>query len=185
MSRLRPASLLLVALAGCAPRGTAGPATPTGSPRTASLLPQLRAEAAALAPFVTSAEARRFLDATAALPAIPPRGALYQQKGTRNVITPAEHAALPAAQGATYTRLDLDETLYYSAKYGTPLAYARPLDLVAGADGDALRGRRIIDFGYGLIGHLRLLASLGNEVTGIDVDPLLPSCCSLTAVRLS
>src|SRR5262249_53062441 len=32
---------------------------------------------------------------------------------------------------------------------------------------------RILDFGYGTIGHLRLLAGLGAEVTGVDVDPML------------
>ena len=35
-----------------------------------------------------------------------------------------------------------------------------------------------MDFGYGTIGHLRLLASLGAEVTGVDVDPLLTALYS-------
>ena len=32
---------------------------------------------------------------------------------------------------------------------------------------------KIFDFGYGTVGHLRLLAGLGADVTGLDVNPLL------------
>jgi len=34
-------------------------------------------------------------------------------------------------------------------------------------------GKRILDFGYGTVGHLRLLASLGADMVGVEVDPLL------------
>jgi hypothetical protein len=34
-------------------------------------------------------------------------------------------------------------------------------------------GKRIADFGYGTIGHLKLLGVLGADVVGIEVDPLL------------
>jgi len=53
------------------------------------------------------------------------------------------------------------------------LAYARPLDLVAKSGLDDVSGVKILDFGYGAIGHLRLLAGLGADVVGVDVDPLL------------
>jgi len=36
-----------------------------------------------------------------------------------------------------------------------------------------VRGRRIADFGCGMIGQLRLLALLGADAMGIDVDPVL------------
>jgi SAM-dependent methyltransferase len=67
----------------------------------------------------------------------------------------------------------IDESFYYTTKYGSPLAYARPLDLVGQSGLDDVSGRKILDFGYGTVGHLRLLAGLGAEVTGVDVDPML------------
>jgi hypothetical protein len=39
-------------------------------------------------------------------------------------------------------------------------------------------GTRILDFGYGTIGHLYLLGSLGADAVGVDVDPLLPALYS-------
>jgi SAM-dependent methyltransferase len=38
---------------------------------------------------------------------------------------------------------------------------------------ESVAGRKILDFGYGTIGQLRLLAGLGADITGVDVDPLL------------
>src|SRR5262249_20320547 len=58
-------------------------------------------------------------------------------------------------------------------RYGSPLAYARPLEIFARHSPADLAGKKIVDFGYGTIGHLRLLAGLGAEVVGIEVDPLL------------
>jgi hypothetical protein len=66
----------------------------------------------------------------------------------------------------------LDDKFYYNTRYGTPLAYARPLDLVAQQGVKSFAGWHVVDFGYGGIGHLRLLASMGASV--VDVDPLLP-----------
>jgi hypothetical protein len=65
----------------------------------------------------------------------------------------------------------VDESLYYEERYGSPLVYCRALE-VAGLEGVA--GQRILDYGYGAIGQLRLLAGLGAEVTGLDVDATLP-----------
>ncbi len=63
--------------------------------------------------------------------------------------------------------------LFYQTLYGTPLAYARALDLAASAGIDAVKGRRVLDFGCGGIAQLRLLASLGALAVGVDVDPFL------------
>jgi hypothetical protein len=43
---------------------------------------------------------------------------------------------------------------------------------------DRFSGKKVLDFGYGTIGHLRLLASQGAIITAIDVDPLLPALYS-------
>ncbi len=69
--------------------------------------------------------------------------------------------------------LMIDEAIYYSSRYGSPLAYARALDLAVGAGFKADRGSRIFDFGYGSIGHLNMLALLGHECVGVDIAPLL------------
>jgi hypothetical protein len=86
---------------------------------------------------------------------------------------PEEAAPLPEDVRAKLVTREIDEEYYYTTRYGTPLAYARPLELLARAGFNSVAGRRIADYGYGTIGHLRLLASLGADVTGIDVDPLL------------
>jgi SAM-dependent methyltransferase len=110
----------------------------------------IRSDAAAIRPLVTTPLAQQYLSAAAQLP--PVRRRVVQADGTRKVV---------------------DEEYYYTTRYGTPLAYARPLELLARAGFTDVRGRRILDFGYGGIGQLLLLASLGADVVGVDVDPLL------------
>lgn len=127
----------LLAAAGCA----------AAAPRGAEAI---RAEAAAVRPLVESELARRFVDASAALPAI--RKRTVDVRGARRLV---------------------DEEYFYTTRYGTPLAYARPLDLLARAGLADVGGRAIVDFGYGGIGQLMLLASLGASATGVDVDPML------------
>ena len=110
----------------------------------------IRAEATAVRPLVTSALAQRYLDAAKNLPPVGKR--VIEVAGTRKVV---------------------DEEYYYTTRYGTPLAYVRPLELLARFGFTDVRGRRILDFGYGGIGQLLMLASLGADIVGVDVDPLL------------
>jgi hypothetical protein len=110
----------------------------------------IRAEAAALRPLVRGTLAVAYVDAAARLPRV----------ATRTVVV----AGKPRV---------VDEEYYYTTRYGTPLAYARPLELLEHAGLDTVRGRRVLDFGYGGIGQLLMMASLGADVTGVDVDPLL------------
>ncbi|MFM8408630.1 MAG: class I SAM-dependent methyltransferase [Pirellulaceae bacterium] len=67
-----------------------------------------------------------------------------------------------------------DESLFYSGRYGSPLTYARALDLAEKHSFSPKDGSKVFDFGYGSIGHLRMLAQMGIDVTACDVDPLLP-----------
>ena len=110
----------------------------------------IRGEAAALRPLVRSTLAQRYVDAAAKLPPV----------ATRTVVVGGKPRAI-------------DEEYYYTTRYGTPLAYARPLELLAAAGWSDVAGRRIVDFGYGGIGQLLTLASLGADIAGVDVDPLL------------
>jgi len=140
-------------------------------PAKATGVALLRQEAAALEPMVESKLARSALRATAYLPAIAPR-TLYVDEARRNYFTEAETKLLDGTARRKLTKFPVDESFYYTTKYGSPLAYARPLDLLGQAGVEDTAGLKILDFGYGTIGHLRLLASLGADVTGVDVDPL-------------
>jgi SAM-dependent methyltransferase len=146
--------------------------TAASEPARDSAVATIRKEAAALEPLAKSDLVRRFLKATASLPDITPRRLLRDETKT-HYYTPAEAAALPEEQRKALSEVTLDDAYYYNTRYGTPLAYARPLDLLVEAGVTDVAGRKILDFGYGGIGHLRLLASLGADVVGVEVDPLL------------
>jgi SAM-dependent methyltransferase len=178
-------------------------------PAPSAAIQELRAQGKALEPLVRTDAARRFLRAVAALPPIAPRTILVDAART-TALTEAEAAGLPESERTALHRRVLDDSYYYTTRYGSPLAYARPLDLVAAAVAAAtsstttgatsiastsapaetaqptpvepsapasphatFTGARILDFGYGSIGHLRLLASLGADVVGVEVDPVL------------
>ena len=87
--------------------------------------------------------------------------------------TDAEALALADTTRARLVRRELDDGFYWNTRYGSPLAYLRPLEILSGAGVKSVDRARIADFGCGTLGHLRLLASLGADATGIDVDPLL------------
>ncbi len=59
-------------------------------------------------------------------------------------------------------------------RYGSPLAYARLLDLAESHGFREPKGAKVFDFGYGSIGHLQMLARCGAYATAVDVDPILP-----------
>jgi hypothetical protein len=143
------ASVIALASA-CAPPP---PAPVVAPPTTASPAPTgtatIRADAARLRPVVRSPLARRFVDAAPGLPAVAPRFFLDGKLAL--------------------------EDFYYGTLYGSPLAYARALEVASAGD---TMPRRVFDFGYGEIGHLRLLALVGADVTGVDVDPMLAALYS-------
>lgn len=133
---------------------------------------EMRAEAAGLRGFIKTPLAGSFLDAVALLPPIPTRTFLRDKDKTR-YYTASEAEKLEASARAALESIDLDGTFYYTTRYGTPLAYARPLDLLAGAGLADIAGKKVLDFGYGTIGHLKLMAALGAEVVGVEVDEVL------------
>jgi SAM-dependent methyltransferase len=78
------------------------------------------------------------------------------------------------ADRAAWTPVNVGEATYQGLTYGSPLAYLLPLDRLAKAGCADLRGKKVLDFGHGGIGQLRLFAALGAEAVGVDVDPLQP-----------
>jgi hypothetical protein len=91
----------------------------------------------------------------------------------------AAYDRLSADEKAKAKKTDVDAEPYYNSKYGTPIAYARAIDLAGSYGIKSLKGGRVLDFGYGGIGQLRLDATLGAEAVGVDVDPFLPAIYSL------
>ncbi|MCY2977374.1 MAG: hypothetical protein NTU79_01750 [Planctomycetota bacterium] len=79
----------------------------------------------------------------------------------------------PTTSNVNGKEVVIDESLFYFARYGSPLAYARALDLAVTAGFEGAPGSRVFDFGYGSIGHLRMLAFSGLHAVGVDVAPLL------------
>lgn len=133
---------------------------------------QLREEAKKLGPLVKTDAVKAFLDATAGLPSISTR-VVYRDKPNNLAYTAEEAEALPAEKRDKLQKAEYGEDFYYFTGYGSPLVYARPLDLVAAAAGiESFAGKRVFDFGYGSVGQLRLLASLGADAVGTEVQPV-------------
>lgn len=156
-----------------APSAAAAPAAPAPEDTPAepgSTVQKLKDEATALTPLVQAAWVHDFLRATDALPSIVPR-TLFYDAGRTHYYTAEDADALSEAERAALKSRILDEDFYYNTRYGTPLAYARPLDLLA-REGFRPEKGTILDFGFGGIGQLKLLAALGAHVTGVEVDPL-------------
>jgi hypothetical protein len=100
---------------------------------------------------------------------------VYTNAKERRSISPAQFEALKPDERAAFQRVEHDESFYFSTYYGSPVAYARAID-VAGANGlTTLNGARILDIGFGAIGGPRMMAGAGARVSGVDVDSLLPA----------
>jgi SAM-dependent methyltransferase len=141
-----------------------------------SAVTMLKEEAAALVPLAKSDAAREFLEATANLSEISQR-TLYRD-GQGAWLTEKQFEALNEGDREGFTPFPVSDTFFYYTRYGTPLAYFRALD-VAGQNGlDSLRSRKILDFGYGTVGHLRIMASRTAQTVGVDVDPMLTALYS-------
>lgn len=165
---------------GPPPAAQAAPTETTGaaSDDEESAVQEMQSRARDLQPLVKTGAAREFLSAAECLPRIEKR-VLYRNRAKGVALTAAEFAALPEGERADLTEFPCDETFYYYTGYGSPLMYARPLDLLAQrADLGTFSGLTIVDFGYGTVGHLRMLASLGAQATGIEVSPVLKALYS-------
>lgn len=169
----------------------ADPHRPDRSQRVRSVLEVLRREASKLQALVQGEDMRRLVLATSWLP-MPDPITLYIRSEPRTVLSADEHAALPEAERAAFAERTFDSNFFYFTRYGSPLANLRPLQIAHDAfaaqaqrevDANPEEGRKptlnqfrsksILDFGFGSVAHLRLLASIGCFVQGIEVDPIL------------
>jgi hypothetical protein len=135
-------------------------------------LEALRHDARAVEPLVEGSWVREMLQQVATLPP-PPARTLYHDADKTRYLVQAEYDALSPEERDELSAQPVDGKLYYLTKYGSPVAYARPLFIAAQAGLARPKGASIVDFGYGGIGHLRMLAALGAHVTAVDVDPFL------------
>lgn len=142
------------------------------TPEPSTMVETMRRDARVLARQAGSEITRAFLAATNELPAITTRK-VYFDREARVAMSEGEAAKLPDDRRAKLREIVANETYYYSTRYGSPLAYARAIDLAAKHGLERISGARILDYGYGTIGHLRLLATIGAQCVGVDVDPTL------------
>ena len=98
---------------------------------------------------------------------------VYVNKETREAIPAADAAKLTEEQLKGYGKRDIDDRFYYYTRYGTPVAFVRPVEILGKAGVKTADGLKLVDFGFGSIGQLKALAGSGADVTGIEVDPVL------------
>jgi hypothetical protein len=137
-------------------------------------LARIRQDAARLAGMATTNISKQFLAATSGMPPIATR-TLYVDADRKVYRSEQEANRLSHAERDALRKITADETLYYNTKYGSPLAYLLPLEILGRAGLADLGDRKILDFGYGGVGPLRLIAAQGATAVGVDVDPLLPA----------
>jgi SAM-dependent methyltransferase len=170
----RPAAQPQSAPPGANPAAAAAPAPKDG----ATVVAQLAAEAEKLAPLMESAAARELLGETKNLPVVETR-TVYRKPGA--AISAAEWEKLTEEQRAAFKPRMCTPEFYYYTGYGSPLVYARVVDVMAEHGVESLAGKRVMDFGYGTIGHLRLMGQRGAEVHGVEIEPLFEALYSNAA----
>lgn len=166
----------LVALAGPPALGQAPPAPAPAEPAPVAITAKLRTESAALAPIVTAPLAKEFLAATAELAEPGPR-TVYRNRDRTAAASKREFDAMPPERQAEFAPREYPPSFYYETGYGSPLVFVRLLDLAAP---HAKLGERpkLLDFGYGSIGQLQLLARRGFDAHGVDVERVFPALYS-------
>jgi SAM-dependent methyltransferase len=129
-------------------------------------------DAAKILPQASTPFAKSLLNGFGCLQPIQPT-AIYYNKETRSTISAVQASKMTEDQLKGYTKKDIDDGYYYFTKYGTPVAFVRPVEILGRAGVKTADDLKLVDFGFGSIGQLRALASVGATVTGIEVDPVL------------
>ncbi|MEL6396970.1 MAG: hypothetical protein AAFQ71_13355 [Planctomycetota bacterium] len=117
----------------------------------------------------TTGLARGFLAAGRELGPMPAPRSVYFSETDRRYIDRAGYDALPEGERAAFERREIGEATYYG-RSSPPVLWVRALDLVAEAGFDSADGKKIVDFGFGNVAQLRMLASLGADTVGIEIE---------------
>jgi len=148
--------------------------TPAAEPvAPGSVVLQMKAEAAAMATLIQSSLAKEFLTGFPCLPAIATPRVAYYSKETRDAVSGSAAKEMSEEQLKGYVERQLDEQFYYFTRYGTPVAFTRPMEILGRAGVKHVDGLKLLDFGFGSVGQLRAIASLGGNAVGVEVDALL------------
>lgn len=147
----------------------------------------MRRHVGALTRLAQRDDTKRFLIASAFLPVIERARTIYVSKEApqgdptregqfRSVISASAWAGLPETEQAKFEPRAVDGDSFYNGRYGSPLASFRMLDLIGmqavqAPEAKFLTKARILDFGFGTIGPVRMLASLGADMVAVDPDP--------------
>ena len=166
------ASLSVGVLLAGAPLAAQSTPTAEPAPAAAKVTDKMKRDAAAINSIVKSDLAKAFLSATSKL-AEPETRTVYRNREKGVAVSKRAFEAMGAEEKASFTAREYPPAFYYETGYGSPLVYARVLDLAAP---HFIRGERpkLLDFGYGTIGQLQLLAHCGFDARGVDVEPRRP-----------
>lgn len=156
---------------------TPAPASQPESP-TNNALAKLRLESEALMPLIKTPWVKQFAAGVTRLPVIGLRK-VYEDEKERKFYNHNQFYSFSTMYQNKLIPNKLNDFDYYYTRYGTPLAYARPLDILGQHGLKTVRDTKILDFGYGTIGHLRLLAQLGATAHGVDTDTRLQAMYSM------
>lgn len=160
-----------------APAQAAQPARP--APKDgATVVKQLAAEAGKIAPLMESDLARAFLAETPNLPAVATR-TVYRDRDANLALSADAWKQVSAEAQAKFKPRECSPEFFYYTGYGSPLVYARVVDLMGKHGVASLKGTRVLDFGYGTLGHLRLMAQNGAEAHGVEIEPIFEALYSL------
>ena len=158
------------------PRTAAVP-QPSPEPEPApKITDKLKTDAASLTPIMSSSLARDFLAATARLAEPAPR-TVYRNRERGTAVSARDFESMSADARAGFTARECSPEFYFETGYGSPLVYARVLDLAAPHLAKDARPK-VLDYGYGSIGQLQLLAHCGFDAQGVDIEPLFPALYS-------
>jgi hypothetical protein len=148
--------------------------TPTPEPvAPGTVVDQMKTEAAAVTALVQTSLAKEFLTGFPCLPPLAATRVAYYNKDTRDAVSEETVQSMSEEQLKGYAKRDLDEQFFYTTRYGTPVAFTRPLEILGRAGVKHVDGLKLLDFGFGSIGQLRVLAALGATTVGVEVDALL------------
>jgi hypothetical protein len=118
-------------------------------------------------------QGERFLKAlgTLSLPDELPRSVCLHANGHPAPSVHVNDAAVAAARWTSARKQCTATTYdYWDTVGGTPAAFVRPWELARQIVSTSAPVHRVIEFGYGSIGQLEALASLGFECTGIEAS---------------
>jgi hypothetical protein len=153
--------LLTAACAGARPAPTAS---------KPSFVETMKREFAAISPTIASPWVKTLLSRVAELPSRAAR-VVWVDKAQGRAVSDSDYSKLGDKERKGLVREVEDDEVYY-AKYSSPVAYSRLLDLASTAGLDGMSKKKVVDFGYGDIGQLQLFARDGAEAIGVDPSAL-------------